>query len=229
MKTKLFASSALLALSMGTAQAVTLTHSGQHTFQNEVTTYEFNVDTTSSVDIWFDTFIDGLDVASTLFVKNAGTGAWDWVGFEIAGAPDASFDFVQQFSINGTNDFGVAYKNGFVFQDPNHLGISDDGITATLTQGSYLIAITENLNIANAVFAGSGTFSDGFFDIDPSNGWDAWEFSTGGVASPYDLFIQGDVSAVSAVPVPAAVWLFASAIAGLGAVGRRKSAEMIAA
>jgi len=40
--------------------------------------------------------------------------------------------------------------------------------------------------------------------------------------NPYNISVVGDVSAVSAVPVPAAVWLFGSALAGLGAVRRQK-------
>ncbi len=47
---------------------------------------------------------------------------------------------------------------------------------------------------------------------DPSN--------FGGV--PYTLHLEGTVSAVSAVPVPAAVWLFGSGLLGLVGVARRR-------
>lgn len=46
-------------------------------------------------------------------------------------------------------------------------------------------------------------------------------FAGGGLALPVE-FVNGNVS-VSAVPVPAAIWLLASGMLGLGAVARRKN------
>jgi len=229
-KIKFLASTALLALSMGSAQAVILTpdltFSGSHSFDNQVETFEFDVLSNGTVSIWTDTLVDGFDTETALFVRNTQTGAWDWSGISFA-------DATQPLDINGvnqgtTNDFGVAMKNGFISGDANNPGFSDNGGTVALTAGSYLFAVTEAFNISNAELFGVGTLSQGYTDIAVGLEWSTWQHNTGGVASDYNVFVNGDVAMPSAVPVPAAVWLFASAMAGLGVVGRKKSSISVA-
>ncbi|WP_243221134.1 lamin tail domain-containing protein [Methylobacter sp. S3L5C] len=64
-----------------------------------------------------------------------------------------------------------------------------------------------------------------------ANNASLWALSTVGNLDGAYLSLSGDIAspgktsfAVSAVPVPAAVWLFSSALAALGFVGRRKKA-----
>ncbi|NOT10807.1 MAG: VPLPA-CTERM sorting domain-containing protein [Methylococcaceae bacterium] len=119
-------------------------------------------------------------------------------------------------------------------------GISDPGLTLNLTGGStYLILQSDYLNgptslsndvhltgaLGQTIAIGSNLQAalwNSFFPIgDPA-------FSVNNI---YDLTVTGNVvttTAPAAVPVPAALWLFGSALAGLGVVGRKKESRMAA-
>lgn len=233
MKTKLLASIALLGLSMGTAQAVTLNYSDSHTFDGEVDYFYFNNNSAGSVSLWTDTLQDGFDSNGALFKLNAGTGSYDWVrdignGTEVLNTDGLNIaDPVTGIAVNV---FGTAIKNGYVSGESEKVGVSDTGGTYNLDAGSYLFTVAGFDFIPWASFLGGGTVDDGFLDVDaelfgivnPERQWSTWTFNTGGVASPYEVYIEGDVSSVS---VPAAVWLFATAITGLGVM--RKSKQKI--
>jgi len=229
MKTKLLTSIALLGLSMGTAQAVTLNYSGSHTFDGQVDYFYFDNNSAGNVSLWTDTLQDGFDSAGSLFKLNAGTGGYDFVS-EVANGRESAFDTTLRYNTTGFNDFGVALKNGFVPGDQHAVGISDTGDSFNLDAGSYLFAVAGFDFIPWADFLGGGTLDDGFVDSgvllfgpNPERQWSTWSFNTGGAASPYEVYIKGDVSAsVSSVPVPAAVWLFATAITGLGVMRKNK-------
>jgi len=233
MKKTLLTSVALLGLAVGQAQAVSLTpdltFAGDYSFDGDIDLYEFNVNNTGAVSIWVDTLEDGLDSSGFLFMKNA-SGGYNYVN-GIANAdelytPNADNTGVYNFS--GVNAFDVAIKNGYQKGVAN--GVSDTGGTLNLDAGQYLYAQTGFLWVPNADMVGGGALADGWTDIntmfgfpDPEFAWSTWTYQTGGVASNYEVYIAGDVSEVSAVPVPAAVWLFSSAILGLGAASRKKN------
>ncbi len=228
MKIKLLASIALLGLSVGSAQAVTLNFSDTHTANGEVDHFKFNVNNTGSVSLWTDTLQDGFKSTGALFKLNSASEKYDF--FTDVGAGPQVIDMVLDYNTTGFNDFGVKIKNGYVPEDPNALGESDAGRILDLDPGSYLLAITGFAYVPEAAINGAGTLDEGWLDTNvrfrgaanPEDQWSTWRFNTGGAPSPYKVFIAGDVSlpAVSAVPVPAAVWLFASAVIGLGATSR---------
>ena len=232
MKTKLLTSIALLGLSMGTAQAVTLNYSGSHTFDGQVDYFYFDNNSAGNVSLWTDTLQDGFDSAGSLFKKNDINGSYEWSGIAIGNGPESAFDPVLGYNTTGVNDFGVAIKNGYVQNSQTDLGVSDTGATRFLDAGSYLFAVSGFQHIPVAQFQSdtSKTIDDGFVDLktvfnlnNPEWEWSTWTYNTGGAPSPYEVYINGDVSAaVSSVPVPAAVWLFATAIAGLGVMRKNK-------
>jgi len=236
MKKTLLASVALLGLTVGQAQAVSLTpdltFTGDYSFDGDIDLYEFNVNNAGAVSIWVDTLEDGLDSAGFLFMKNA-SGGYDYVK-GIANADEVytpNSDNTGVYNFSGINAFDVAIKNGYNVGVAN--GVSDTGGTVNLDAGQYLYAQTGFLWAPNAdsMSAGTGTLADGWMDFnffgDPEFSWSSWTYSTGGSASMYEVYIAGDVSEVSAVPVPAAVWLFSSAILGLGAVSRKKHKAIV--
>jgi len=232
MKTKMFASIALLGLSIGTAQAVTLNYTDSYTFDGEVDFFYFDNNSSGNVSLWVDTLQDGLATATSIFKKNNVNGAYEWTGIPIADGFQTDFDLVLGYNTTGFNDFGVALKNGYIQDSQTALGYSDDGAVLNLDAGSYLYVVTGFRNMSVAEFTGNtaGTIDDGFVDLNtiifgnnPEEQWSTWSFNTAGAPSPYKVYIEGDVSeTVSSIPVPAAVWFFTTAIAGLGVVGRSK-------
>lgn len=224
MKKKLLASLALVGLSMGSAQAVTLSYTDSHTFDGEVDFFYFDNNSAGSVSIWTDTLQDGFDSNGALFKLNSGTGKYDFLIDVANGAEVRDFDGLNQ---SGVNEFNVAIKNGYIHGDTEALGVSDTGGTLDLDAGSYLFTIAGFDFTPNAFLNGAGTVDDGFTDLnvlffggtDTNRQWSTWGFNTGGAPSSYEVYIEGDVSAV---PVPAAVWMFASAIAGLRLTSRSK-------
>ena len=231
MKIKLLASIALLGLSVGSAQAVTLNFSDTHTANGEVDQFKFNVNNTGSVSLWTDTLQDGFLSRGAVFKLNPASEKYDFIS-SIEGGSQPDFDEILGYNTTGLNEFGVRMKNGYIQNDPEARGKSDGGDVVNLEKGTYLLAITGHAFVPEAALNGSGTLDEGWFDTNvrfrgaanPENQWSTWRFNTGGAPSPYNVFIEGDVSlpAVSAVPVPAAVWLFASAVIGLGATGRAR-------
>ena len=229
MKTKLLASIALLGLSVGSAQAVTLNYTDSHTFDGEVDFFYFDNNSTGNVSLWTDTLQDGFDSAGALFKLNAGTGQYDFMT-DIAGGAQSAFDPLVGYNTDGINDFGVAIKNGYIQNNPQALGVSDTGESLNLDAGSYLFTVAGFDYIPWASFNGAGTVNEGFVDsnalffgVDPARQWSSWAFNTGGAPSPYEVYIDGDVSAtVSSVPVPAAVWFMGSAMLGLVGVRRKQ-------
>ena len=72
-------------------------------------------------------------------------------------------------------------------------------------------------NATNLVLSGSGTITGNGFEATEGT----WEF-TGQTAS--DITFSWSSSNATVVPVPAAVWLFATCLLGLAGVARRKAA-----
>ncbi|AEG01097.1 VPLPA-CTERM sorting domain-containing protein [Methylomonas methanica] len=231
MKIKQFAAVALLGMSIGSAQAAQLEFDDTFFGDFDLQEFRFDVLSDSSVSMWSDTLTNGLDNHLTLFKHNQSTGFYDYVEALGDGAQSA-IDVVLDYNTTGLNDFGVALKNGFVFQDSNSPGVSDEGKVLDLTQGTYLLVNSSQWYQSYAEQGVGTTFEEGYVDI-PSYvgveglpGFERWsEFPFGDKTQPhaFKVFVDGDVAAVSAVPLPGAVWLFASAVAGLGGLSRRKN------
>ncbi len=223
-----------------------LTFDGEYNHDDDVDYFDFKVNSAPSAQnqlaIWTDTLQDGLDINGYLFRKNPATGAYDFVTEVLNATQNSSFTIANGKNSTGVNDFGVANKNGFEpYVDVNNqgaLGVSDPGRVFpdtnqggdAITPGEYRFAVMGFLDIPTAFFNGGGTLAEGIMDLnsffganDPELEWSTWQYNTGkGAPHHYEVYIAGDVSAVSAVPVPAAAWLFVSAVSGLGIFARRK-------
>ncbi|MDH5570643.1 MAG: VPLPA-CTERM sorting domain-containing protein [Gammaproteobacteria bacterium] len=90
----------------------------------------------------------------------------------------------------------------------------------TLDAGSYIIALTQyNNDWMGGSWSGAGV--TGFMDVSGSQRNSSYAFEISGTAL---VNVDGNViePPISAVPVPAAVWLFGSGLIGLAGVARRK-------
>jgi hypothetical protein len=108
----------------------------------------------------------------------------------------------------------------FVTSNDNRVGAnffetinpSDSKINQSLTGGLYLATITESGNSALG-----NLLSNGFSNLGTQTG----DF-------PYQLTIEGNVSNVAAVPLPAAIWLFgAGLMTFIGLVKRKETSRII--
>jgi len=219
MSKKILAALAVFGLNMGVAQA-SFTINETYDFANEIDYFMFDVNTAGSVDIVMDTLTNGFDADMNIWSKVTGS--------SVAGQPgDSEWAFVKwapaapyaATTLDPLNSYGISLKDNFTADPIFFTGVSDPGETLNMAVGTYLLTVSGSFNfdlsgmeagdagsvLSNALFAGA---EESFF------------------TSPhdYELVITGDVSATpSAVPVPAAVWLFGSALAGLGAVRRQKA------
>ncbi len=243
---KKIAIAVMLGLSMGSAQAALLEFNGTYASDDDLDVYRFNIlDSVGEVRIWSDTLTDGLDSQLTLFRLEESTGRYFWksgfnTGFEIFNGNETRDE--NNLNQDGINEFGVALKNGYIRNDPDAVGLSDAGnVFSTtnpngnnqLTAGSYLLVHTGFWDLSLAEFESrDGYFDEGFFDAwsefgfeVPESRWSTFPFRTSDAPHAYKIFIEGNVAPV---PVPGAIWLFGSAIAGLAVAGRGKKTTMAA-
>ena len=230
MKIKQFAAVALFGMSIGSAQAAQLDFNESFFGDFDLQEFRFDVLSDSSVSMWTDTLTDGLDTHLTLFKLNEVSGEYEWnTAYFIANATQSAFNPGLGYNPTGVNDFGVALKNGFVLNSPTQVGISDAGGTLNLTQGSYLLvnSFESYMSQAEFEFVDGVAYSAGYVDTTApeyygfGDTWSSYPFGDNSQPHAYKLFISGDV-ALAAVPVPGAIWLFGSALAGLTAASRRK-------
>lgn len=215
MKKNLLFVIALLGLSISAAQAAVIVDTGTYTTNNQVDEFFFNVTGTGTVSVVMDTLADGYDADQVIWKRIPG----DWV--LAAWSPGAlrPADSVT----SGINVFGVTLKNGWVSGDVANQGTSDPGVSFTADAGEYLITTSGLGNFAIGSQLPGGLLSQGFLGNGNFENPQPPVFFNGD--RDYTTTITGDfVVPASVVPVPAAVWLFGTALAGLGAVRRNKKA-----
>lgn len=214
---KLLAAAAVFGLSMSGAHAATMNFTGSHDSANELDYFYFQNNSTGDVQIVMDTFSDGYDADMAIWAKVAGSSVpgqpensdWGMVKY----SPGAERPAVE----NGSNIFGIPFRNGYIPNDILALGTSDPGeVLSGLPAGTYLISVGGDFNNPSAFLPGE-LMSLGFQGFEDLNTLQTFPHA-------YNLTITGNVSEVSQVPVPAAIWLMGSALAGLGVVRRRKLA-----
>ena len=216
---KLILSLMLLSGSIDMAQA-NLTLTGSHTsnLQNGVIeTYFIKANATASSDIYVDQNVraDGSPFNGFLSVWQLVGSNWSLVGAN-NDAPEVAPYLL--------NSYGVSIKNA-VSGIPG-AGQSDSGLTLGLTANStYMIAQSEDLNgptslddqgvgTLGQLLAVGSNYTNAF-----KNGASAFYDSTNAAyVNTYSIFVTGNVTLtpapIAAVPLPATVWLFASAIVG---------------
>ena len=224
---KLILSLMLVSGSIGMAQA-NLTLSGSHTSNLQtgvIETYFIKANATGSSDIYVDQ-----DVRADGSFFNGFLSVWELVGsnWSLVGANNDAPEVAPYL----LNSYGVPIEGG-VSGIPGQ-GQSDSGLTLNLTANStYMIAQSEDLNGPTSLDdQGAGTlgqllavgsnYTNAF-----KNGASAfYDSSSSAYINTYNIFVTGNVSLtpapIAAVPLPASVWLFASAIGGFF-VSRRKT------
>lgn len=99
----------------------------------------------------------------------------------------------------------------------------DPAFNISLAAGSYLYVIAD-YRLTDAEAAAGINTNDSFSApggfVDPT--LDHADYRITFSSNTLNFTVSGDVITASAVPVPAAVWLFSSALAGLGFLGKRR-------
>ncbi len=254
MKKNMIAAALLFGVSAGAAQADLLIQ-GQHTptVAGAIETYFFQATSTGNTDIFyqsdvsnawgFPTYLDGLLSVWQL----TGSGAtWTLVGANDNAPRNMTGASPGSTTVYGTN------TNDFITGQPGS-GTQDPGLSLNVTTNStYMVINSEYLNGPTSLADGAtldptvnfesflaGTLGQTMavgsnYRAALKNG--ASEFWNGAdpISYDYHLHINGNVvlasaPAPAAVPLPAAVWLFGSALAGFAALGRKKSKQLLVA
>lgn len=156
------------------------------------------------------------------------TGRLDGVDLYLGqdGAPteNVSVDIVSSVNLSGAalatgvlTPLDIPTTQNFVYIDLSTLNFSVSSGDALAIRLSTTQNIISNVNQYNAGFNLLNGYNDGVFHTS-SDGGVNWNPQGAGAS---DLFFK---TYVSAVPVPAAVWLFASGLLGLVGIARRKKA-----
>ena len=168
----------------------------------------------------------GYQAANAAFINGSLGLAGPYNPINSAGTPvtldvATGIDFVgdQGFALTSTGDLAVAFLTPVAMTDfqfnplnPNPLALwSVNGFTFNMTAVSI-----NNQNSINLSLSGTGTVSGNGFDSTSGT----WEFTANATE---DSTFTWSSSTVSAVPVPAAVWLFGSGLLGLVGVARRRA------
>ncbi|MBS1214729.1 MAG: hypothetical protein H6R26_3346, partial [Proteobacteria bacterium] len=168
-------------------------------------------------------------------------GANDITGFVGYANSGASFTNGEGFAVKGALTAGTSTEGPL--QDPSkHYG-NLNKYTSIVTKGSFVDAHagaitapyagvgasvnTSDPTLANAVGGGHADLQlwlpAGWYVM--AGGGSCADFTctaTAATSSQYAFKILPNAAVSAPVPVPAAVWLFGSALAGMGAIGRRK-------
>lgn len=231
---KTLATVALMGLSITAAQA-NLVVDGIYTTNNQIDSYFFDKTTAGEITILVDTLTDGFDAEQTLWIKEGDKWAFiiqsPGARRGTPGSHTDDDDTIGDSITSGVNIYGVALKasNQTRWESGNvaQQGTSDPGVTTSIDAGSYLITTTGVGNNSNAGQGSAGYLSDGFLGInnftnDP-DGFVPNDYYNGDHNYTYTIFGE-DLVAASVIPVPAAVWLFGSALTGLLTFRRKQQA-----
>jgi hypothetical protein len=196
------------------------------TGNNNIVAFDFSVFTAGSVDI-FGNDRDSFDATNTaiyVFKHDSIADSWNITAFSASG------DIANLTTPPSANNiFGVPVTGWF---DVNTPGNPEAGLTTNLAIGDYMAMLVSSQG------APLELVDTGFFTGSYADGW-SWSYNGDPVEAnysalaPYDLTIRvasgssaviGATPPVSEVPVPGAVWLMGSVLAGFGAFGRKKAA-----
>jgi hypothetical protein len=230
MNKNIIAAAVLLGMSISTAQANLTINATHDSAPNQIETYFFQATTGGASNIF-------LSSVETVAVMDTVLSVWQQSGanWSLVGANDnAAFS-----STTGINNFGVAVHQ-WVSTDPL-AGLSDPGLTLNLTSGANYLVINSNYGSGptSLTFNGNGaavgsmgqTIAIGsslLAALKP----DTLGYPAGLLVNPYTLTVTGNVlqtsgPAPAAVPLPAAIWLFGSTLAGFGLFGRKKTVNQL--
>jgi hypothetical protein len=250
MNKTILSTAVILALSSGVAHAdVIVNGTHQSAVPNMIEDYFIQANSSGSSNIFLASHKDTVGDFGGTYSMDGVLSVWQEVGsnWTLIGAND---DAARNYSapVLGSKSVYGTPTLDFLTGQPNS-GKTDPGLTLNLTAGStYMIIQSESRNgptsLSNlshltsatgagewAGFALGQTFAVG---ANPQTAlWGTADAVGAGpsagqytLINPYTLTVTGNVALVaapSAVPLPAAVWLFGSALAGLGVIGRKKA------
>jgi len=184
-------------------------------WQANLAAYHFDVSTAGSLDIFTnDRDVPGSETDLWVFKKDdVGT---DWT--LVAGNQEG-----QRIDLNTANNIFGVHITGY--QDSTVKGISDAGVRQNFDIGSYVAFLTND--IAFPTGGSSANLPTSGNKLSNGIAWVDHEIFQS-IPWTHDITIKATagslavVGAPSEVPVPAALWLMGSALAGLGVVGRKK-------
>ncbi|WP_101756681.1 VPLPA-CTERM sorting domain-containing protein [Oceanicoccus sp. KOV_DT_Chl] len=185
-----------------------------------------------------------IDVSGGTYIINSGSVTVDGtIGF-FAGAPiELLFNGVTSAYNNGVL-FDGSGAGGIAFEvngnGVNNIDLTQSAVSGVIGDANHLGLAQYGLNLGGGTVNGDGTISLGLcgapdavgFALSPTCLGDS---NTAGVfgdntlgatvlGSSASIYLAGNITLteVAAVPVPAAAWLFGSALLGLSTVGRRR-------
>jgi|CXWL01.1.fsa_nt_gi hypothetical protein len=228
MKKKILVVVAILGLSTaGLAQAnLSINNSHMTADTNSIETYFITSNFTGASDISLSS------IDNTFAPMNGLLSVWKQVGsnWELIGANnDAPFTpTAANNDLNPPQNVYGSTVHQWSASDPLG-GISDPGLSVGLTAGTNYLVIQSDFqngptSLDPLTLAGSVGQTIALGSNLQSALWGQYlpGVPTGVFFNNYTLTITGDVTP-SAVPLPAAVWLFGSVLAGLGLVGRKNN------
>jgi len=175
-----------------------------------------------SLVLSFALLLSSVTQAATIDFDSLPDGGWHIGG----GYYEVASDGFYFGSLGGVGSFGEPGNKGMV---GNGSGIEDPGFISMGKQGGGSFALV-SADISNAVSWSANT-ETGSFNSSTASGPSLNDIGTGAWLNITSLTIYGpsDFTSVTldnvvvgaAVPVPAAVWLFGSALAGLGWMRRK--------
>lgn len=173
--------------------------------------YQFLVSNPGELDVYTRTTSDDSQASIFVYQKDAVGSDWSLTHWAV-GAPVDPDD-------PSKNIFGVDLIN---YAPPNTFGSSPAGLRDHFQVGEYMALVTIGVGEI------AGTFGANQVGMKLSQGFE-WLFIDFIGAEVHDMTISASPSSsavVQPVPVPAAIWLMGSALAAIGAVGRKKSTAL---
>jgi len=190
---------------------------------NTVAAYHFDVNNAGSLDIYTNDHDDTNSIASLFIYQKDAVGA-DWT------LTNYAYEGQRTSPVSPVNIFGV---HSFGYIDQTNAGTSDAGVRANFDVGSYVAfvvaangkvfgheGITNTPNATGAKLSAGFTWSYTGDQADLFTGIPGLSDLTI-MASPGSLALVGETPAE--VPVPGAVWLMGSVLAGFVGLGRKKN------
>ena len=185
--------------------------------------YKVNVDLSQFAD--WKTFVSKADLSNTIYAV-AVSGTWGFLPHVFLTGNDTTF--FQGRSFNTIDQLGV--KVGL-----HALNINDDSNSSHVPTVNETTLVEDGDGHLGQHQEGAGSrqvWSGASYDINgvygDANGIDLTmtsvsmtDFKSTQDTAAFKVYLTGDTFKISAVPVPAAVWLFGSALLGLGGFSRR--------
>lgn len=255
MKKNIIAAALMFGLSANAAQASLTPISSQHIneLSNKIETYFIQALGTGNVDVFIQSQPNADYTGENIYL-NGLLSVWQQVGnnWSLVGANDDAARVLTGTNPGSTTVYGQSVLNYFPEQTGS--GTADPGLSLNLTANSkYMVVQSEYLNgptsltdgqfnattyasqlngALGQVLAGGGVgYSSAFKGLsDLSGAGSDYSFN-----NTYQLHVNGNVArlasdpTISSVPLPAAVWLFGSALVGFTAIGRKNTKHKLIA